>query len=70
MFFLKIVMKDLREKLFAKYVLLDKIGIRKGNFFGVKGFFFVNFDFKNGCKNEFEDNNEKSSSRFENRVPH
>ena len=23
-------------------------------------FFFVNFDFKNGCKNEFEDNNDKS----------
>ena len=31
--------------------------------------FFVYFDFKNGCKNEFEDNNEKSCSRFENRVP-
>ena len=29
----------------------------------------MNFDFKNGCKNEFEDNNEKSGSRFKNRVP-
>ena len=35
----------------------------------VTDFFLVNFDFKNGCKNEFEDNNEKSCSRFENRVP-
>ena len=31
--------------------------------------FSVNFDFKNGCKNKFEDNNEKSSGRFKNRVP-
>ena len=31
--------------------------------------FFVNFDFKNGRKNEFEDNNEKSCSRLKNRVP-
>ena len=38
-------------------------------FFGVKEFFFVNFHFKNGCKNEFEDNNEESCSRFKNRVP-
>ena len=30
-------------------------------FFGVKNF-FVNFDFKNGCKTEFQDNNEKSCS--------
>ena len=29
-------------------------------FFGTKEFFFVNFDFENRCKNEFEDNNEKS----------
>ena len=28
-------------------------------FFCVKEFFFVNFDFQNECKNEFEDNNEK-----------
>ena len=31
--------------------------------------FFVNFDFKNGCKNDFEDINVKSWSRFKNRVP-
>ena len=36
-------------------------------FFVVKEFFFVNFYFKNGCKNESEDNNEKSCSRFRNR---
>ena len=30
---------------------------------------FVNFDFKNGCKNELEDNNEKSCCRFKNRIP-
>ena len=29
-------------------------------FFGVKKFFCMNFDFKNGCKNEFKDKNEKS----------
>ena len=38
-------------------------------FFWCQGIFFVNFDFKNGCKNEFEVNNEKSESRFKNRVP-
>ena len=29
-----------------------------------QGIFFGNFDFKNGCKNEFEDNSEKSCSRI------
>ena len=33
-------------------------------FFGVKDF-FREFDFKNGCKNEFEDKNEKSCSRIQ-----
>ena len=28
--------------------------------FGVENFFCENFDFIIGCKNEFEDNNEKS----------
>ena len=28
-------------------------------FFWCQGIFFRNFDFKNGCKNEFEDNNKK-----------
>ena len=31
-------------------------------FFGAKEFFYVIFEIKNGCKNEFKDNNEKSCS--------
>ena len=31
-------------------------------FFWCQGMFFVTFDFKNGFKNEFQDNNEKSYS--------
>ena len=34
----------------------------KKKFFGAKEFFHMIFDFKNGCKNEFNDNNEKSCS--------
>ena len=30
-------------------------------FFGVKEFFIITSDFKNGCKNEFKHNNEKSA---------
>ena len=37
-------------------------------FFWCQGIFFENLDLKNGCKNEFEDNKEKTSSRFNNRV--
>ena len=29
-------------------------------FLNAKEFFDLNFDFTNGCKNEFKDNNEKS----------
>ena len=36
--------------------------------FGAKEFFNMNFDYKNGCKNEFKDNNEKSCSWSRNRV--
>ena len=32
--------------------------------------FFMNFDFKNGFKNEFKDNNKKSCSWSRNRVSH
>ena len=28
--------------------------------FWCQGFFFINFDFKNECKNEFQDDDEKS----------
>ena len=45
-----------------------KIELRKSNFSGAKKFFYIIFDFKNGCKNEFKDNNEKSYSRSRNRV--
>ena len=31
----------------------------KMKFFWRQGIFFVNFDSKNGCKNEFDDNKEK-----------
>ena len=37
-------------------------------FFGEKEF-FVDFDFKNGCKNQFQENNEKSCSWFKNKLP-
>ena len=39
-------------------------------FFDVKEFSFMNFDFKNGCQNEFKDNNEKSCSWSRNRISH
>ena len=45
-----------------------KIGLRKWNFFGAKEFFYMIFDFKNGCKNEFKDNNEKSCKWARKRV--
>ena len=32
------------------------------NFLGAKEFFYINFDFKKDCENEFEDNNGKSSA--------
>ena len=47
---------------------LIKIGLRKWNFFDAKEFFYMIFDFKNGCKNEFKDNNEKSCSWSRKRV--
>ena len=37
--------------------------------FRVKEFFSVNFDYKNACKDDFQDNNENSCSWFKNRVP-
>ena len=44
-----------------KYVLVYKNGASEMNFFA-KEFFNMNFDIKNGCKNDFKDNNEKSCS--------
>ena len=46
-----------------------KIGLQKW-YFWCQEIFYMNFDFKNGCKNEFKDNNEKSCSWFRNRVSH
>ena len=40
----------------------------KMKFFYAKEFFYMIFDFKNGCKNEFKDDNEKSCSWSRNRV--
>ena len=40
----------------------------KMKFFLCQEIFYVNFDFKNGCKNEFKDNIEKSRSWSRNRV--
>ena len=47
---------------FTHIMMLIKNRPSKMKFFCIKEYFFVNFDFKNGCKNEFEDNNEKSCS--------
>ena len=47
-----------------------KIGLRKWILSGLKEFFLMTFDFKNGCKNEFQENNEKSCSWSRNRVSH
>ena len=32
------------------------------NFLRCQGFFYINFDFKNGCENEFKDYTGKSST--------
>ena len=61
---LSLVIKTLEKNLFKNFVE-NQSDINSQAVLGT--FFFVNFDFKNGCKNEFEDNNEKSCSRFENR---
>ena len=42
----------------------------KNDIFGVKKFFYMHYDLKNGCKNEFQGHNEKSCSRSRNRVSH
>ena len=39
-------------------------------FFWCQEIFFINFDLKNGCKNEFKDNNEKSCCWSKKRVSH
>ena len=39
-----------------------KIGLRKCFFFRCQGIFYMNFDFKNGCENEFKDNNKNNGA--------
>ena len=58
------------HKLYLQIFWFMKIGLWKWNFFGLKEIFFMTFDLKNGCKNEFEDNNEKLYSWSRNRVSH
>ena len=59
----------MRQVTLVKNMMVIKNQPSKMKFFWYQGIFFVNFDFKNGCKNELEDNNEKSCRRFKNRVP-
>ena len=50
-----------RTNRLSRYIGLRKSGF-KNELFDAKEFFYMNFDFKNGCKIEFDDNNEKSCS--------
>ena len=43
--------------------------LSKMKFFQCQGIFFVNFDFNNGCKNEIQENKEKTCSRFQRVQP-
>ena len=48
-------------------IISNLIGLRKWRFLVLMNF-FMNFDFKNGCKSEFKDYNEKACSWSRNRV--
>ena len=37
-------------------------------FFWCQGFFFMNFDFKNGCQNQFNDNNKKIMQLIQKKI--
>ena len=52
----------------VKYMLVYEIRTSKMKFFSCQGIFRMNFDWKNGCKNEFKDNNEKSWSWSRNKI--
>ena len=54
----------------CRYMLVYKNRPSKMNFFWWQGILFTNFDLKNGYKNEFKDNNEKSCSWSRNKIPH
>ena len=57
---------NLRNNYRPLNVLSTNISFRS---FHRHGIFFVNFDIKNGCKNEFEDNNEKYAADSKIRPP-
>ena len=46
------------------------MSIYENEIFWCQGIFFINFDFKNICKNKFKDNKEKLCSWSRNRVSH
>ena len=48
--------KSILEPIFAKNCLSCRF---ENEIFSVSRIFFINFDFKNRCKNEFNDYNEK-----------
>ena len=48
--------------------ILWKSAFENEFFFWYHGIFFVHFDSKNGCENEFQDNNEKSCRWFKSRI--
>ena len=56
------------DLLYLKISLSMKSGLQNWVFSGVKEVFLINFDFKNWCKNEFNDKNEKSFSLSRNGV--
>ena len=52
----------------GEYMLVYENRASKIRFFWCQGTFFMNFDSKNECKNEFKDNNEKSCSWSRNKI--
>ena len=61
--------KTFQNELWKLIFWFMKIELWKWNFL-VSRNFFMNFDLKNSCKNEFKDNNEKSCSWFRNKGSH
>ena len=56
--------KKIDKKHFNIKIMLNRVKNRASKmiFFWWQGIFSMIFDFKNGCKTEFKDNNEKSCS--------
>ena len=75
--FFKILFRWKTEKFFTLILhfcnvtnILEIISGFKNEIFFVLSNFFMNFDFKNDCKNELMDNNKKSYSCSRNKVSH